>query len=243
MLSRFWEKDFQKNLLQEKKKIIKKHKAEFVAFLEKKYGKEYYNKAVSERELIRDINEFEAYREEKNSTNVDKKIKKTPAKKTETANSQKHKLKPKRAPKRVWLLSDGKVNESPVFEEDDEEEYEDGFSFEQLSKKDKEIILRAWNESFNGRKTILLNPRKDDIKNIKILIELKKRYIHLLNNQLNKKKKKNLIFISEEEDSLKFLEKQLKEAIKKAAQKTKNKNLQKYKLKPKRGRKTGFWLV
>ena len=51
------------------------------------------------------------------------------------------------------------------------------------------------------------------------------------------------MFISEEEDSLKFREKQLKETIKKTAQKIKNKNLQKYKLKPKRGRKTRFWLV
>ena len=191
MLPRFWEKGFQKNLLQEKKKRIKKHKAEFVAFLEKKYGKEYYNKAVSERELIRDINEFEIYRGEKNSTNVDKKAEKTPAQKIETANPHKHKLKPKRAPKRVWLLSDGKINESPVFEEyDNDEEYENGFSFKQLSKKDREIILRAWNESFNGRKSIILNPRKDDIENIKILIEFKKRYLHQLNNQLNKKRRK-----------------------------------------------------
>lgn len=135
MLSRFWEKDFQKNLLQEKKKIIKKHKAEFVAFLEKKYGKEYYNKAVSERELIRDINEFEAYREEKNSTNVDKKIKKTPAKKIETANHQKPKLKPKRAPKIIWLLNNGKVKDISISEKDDEEENENDDNNEHIPNK------------------------------------------------------------------------------------------------------------
>jgi len=375
MLKRFWIDS------KKKEQIKKKHKAEFIAFLEKKYGKEYYNKVISESEFERDVDEFETYIEGKNSTNVNKKAKKilfwrilrlndiefivddndtvnlsfildnkskrvvidkfghfrldkkvVKEWKTEkfwqerkTKNKQKeydfdfflidkqfgyfrldkevvkewkkiekfwqerkaknkrkeydfdlflkekygkasqiiiseaeknndfydediedfekHKLKPKRAPKRVWLISNGKVNESPVFEEDDEEEYEDGFSFEQLSKKDKEIILKAWKESFNGRKTILLNPHKDDIKNIKILIAHKRKFLHKLNNLLNKNKKKNLMLISEFEDSIKFRKKQLKEAIKKAAQKTKNKNLQKYKLKPKRGRKTRFWLV
>ena len=143
----------------------------------------------------------------------------------------------------MWLCSS---NDTPVSKEDNKEEYEDKFSFEQLfeqlSKKDKEIILRAWNESFNGRKTILLNPRKDDIKNIKILIAHKRKILHKLNNLLSKNKKKNLMLISEFEDSLKFREKQLKEAIKKAAQKTKNKNLQKYKLKPKRAPQR-FWAI
>ena len=232
MLSRLFES------LQDKKK-----KAEFVAFLEKKYGKEYYNKIVSESEVQEDIDEFETYREGKNSTNVDKKAEKQFIQKIETANPKKYKLKPKRAPKIVWLCSS---NDNPIPEEDDEEGYEDKFSFEQLfeqlSKKDKEIILRAWKESFNGRKTILLNPRKDDIKNIKILIAHKRKILHKLNNLLSKNKKKNLMLISEFEDSLKFREKQLKEAIKKAAQKTKNKNLQKYKLKPKRAPQR-FWAI
>ena len=118
MLKRFWIDS------KKKEQIKKKHKAEFIAFLEKKYGKEYYNKVISESELERDIDEFETYRKEKNSTNIDEKAEKAPTQKTKTANHQKPKLKPKRAPKIIWLLNNGKINDIPISEKDDEEENE-----------------------------------------------------------------------------------------------------------------------
>ena len=77
MLKRFWIDS------KKKEQIKKKHKAEFIAFLEKKYGKEYYNKVISESELERDIDEFETYRKEKNSTNIDEKAEKNREKEKE----------------------------------------------------------------------------------------------------------------------------------------------------------------
>lgn len=190
---------------------------------------------MSDDEINENIDEFEKYRKTK-ILNISKQ-------KVRTINLQKYKLKPKRAPKTMWLCSS---NDNPVSKEDDKEVYEDKFSFEQLfeqlSKKDKEIILKAWNENFNGRKKVLLNPHKDDVKNIKILIAYKRKFLHKLNNLLNKNKKKNLMLISQFEDSIKFLNRQLKETEKQSTQKTGTAIPKKYKLKPKRAPQR-FWLV
>ena len=146
MLSRFWEGEG----IQEKKKRIKKHKTEFIAFLEKKYGKEYYNKIISESEVKRDIDEFEKYRKtqilkEKNLKHIEKELKNTLKQKVKTTNLQKYKIKPKRAPVTVWLLN----SSSKPDEEIKEEDY--NFAEEEAEEKD-------W---------VLLNPRKDDIEGIK----------------------------------------------------------------------------
>lgn len=116
MLSRFWES------LQEKKERIKKHKTEFIVFLEKKYGKEYYNKVVSESEVKEDIDEFETYREEKllksnilktnkllkQKQKIEKETKKSKLKAEETIHKEplkKYRLKQKQRKTTFWLVS------------------------------------------------------------------------------------------------------------------------------------------
>lgn len=345
MLKRFWIDS------KKKEQIKKKHKAEFIAFLEKKYGKEYYNKVISESELERDIDEFEIYREEKNSTNIDKKTGKTPAQKTEIASPKKHKLKPKRAPKIVWLFNNGKVNERPVSEKDDEEENENDNNNEHILDKkpfcklgldDITFVVdnnnieiefplngpKRWLRDKNGhlllkkevvkelekmKKFLQERKAKNKQKEYDIDIFLKEKYGKSNNKTIRKIKKTRCLSVEDIEDFDTFLEERYgfdplcnnefhtflkekygkaseiviseaennggfydediedfekyrepkplksnsikhskenieqksskKEKENKTAQKTKNKNLQKYKLKPKRGRKTRFWLV